>query len=163
MGLCRVFVYGTLMTGMINFSIVKPFVISVIPGKLCGKVYDLSYGFPGAILEGEDQYVVGELIELREIETAMKLLDQLEDYYGPNSPHNMYERSIANIVTLSGEIFDAYVYMWAKPEQLNEIGTLIDHGSWRVYVSEKNNMRKMALKGCFLSEESKGSATSSRQ
>lgn len=136
-GLCRVFVYGTLMTEMSNFCIVKPFVKSVTPGKLRGTVYDLPYGFPGAILGEEDQWIVGELLELTEIETAMSLLDQLEDYYGPSSPQNMYEKSIAKAVTLEGEILDAYVYTWAKTEQLNKIGTVIDHGNWRLYRSAK--------------------------
>ncbi|MBC8016725.1 MAG: gamma-glutamylcyclotransferase [Sporomusaceae bacterium] len=136
MGLCRVFVYGTLMTGMSNFCIVKPFVKSVTLGKLRGKVYDLPYGFPGASLGEKDQWIVGEILELIEIDTAMRLLDQLEDYYGPSSPQNMYEKSIAEIVTLEGEIFDAYVYTWAKIEQLNKIGTFIDHGNWRHYRSE---------------------------
>src|SRR4051812_35602210 len=110
MGRCRVFVYGTLMTGMSNFSIVKPFVKSVTPGKLQGKIYDLTYGFPGAILEGEDGYIIGEVLELREADKAMRRLDELEDYYGPNSTKNMYDKNIVKIITFRGEILDAYVY-----------------------------------------------------
>lgn len=60
MGLCRVFVYGTLMTGMSNFKIIKPFVRKVTSAKLAGTVYHLPYGFPGAIFDGEDQYILGE-------------------------------------------------------------------------------------------------------
>lgn len=50
----KVFVYGTLMTGMHNHHLIKPFLKSVDTAKTNGFLFDLPYGYP-AMIAGEDE------------------------------------------------------------------------------------------------------------
>lgn len=124
----KVFVYGTLMKDMHNYHLVKPFVKHLETAKTLGRLYDLPYGYP-AMIGGQDE-VWGELLELNDVEEALKILDRLEGYCGEESPRNLYNRTIQEIQTLSGQAEQAYVYFWASPETINEVGTQIMF-SWR--------------------------------
>jgi gamma-glutamylcyclotransferase (GGCT)/AIG2-like uncharacterized protein YtfP len=88
----KVFVYGTLMTGMKNHYLVEPYVKSVKPARVAGVLYDLPYGYP-AMTTGNME-VFGELMELANITEALKVLDRLEDYRGPGEAGNLYDRVV---------------------------------------------------------------------
>lgn len=76
----RVFVYGTLKVDGCNHGIVQPFVKSICAATMRGIIYDLPVGYPAAI-DGDGQ-VIGQVIELNDVEAALAVLDRLEDYYG---------------------------------------------------------------------------------
>ena len=124
----KVFVYGTLMTDMHNHQLIEPFIKHLEMAKTLGKFYDLPYGYP-AMIGGEDE-VWGELIELKDVKVALKALDRLEGYSGVESPRNLYNRTVQEILTPSGKVERAYVYYWANPNTIGQLGTQIKY-SWR--------------------------------
>ncbi|MHB8127056.1 MAG: gamma-glutamylcyclotransferase family protein [Desulfitobacteriaceae bacterium] len=128
MGINKVFVYGTLMIDMPNHYLVKPFIKNLETAKTNGLLYDLPYGYP-AIVDGPEE-ILGEIIELIDVEEALIVLDHLEGYYGEGSPGNLYNRTVRKIQTLSGKYEQAFVYLWARPETIDQIGTQISD-SWR--------------------------------
>lgn len=130
----NVFVYGTLMTGMHNHYLIEPYLKQVKVAITEGILYDLPYGYP-AMVVGKG-VVYGELMELHNIEKALADLDNLEDYNGPDNPNNLYDRVIQEVEITNSqndnqEIILAYVYLWANPKQLNNIGQIIPTGIWK--------------------------------
>jgi gamma-glutamylcyclotransferase (GGCT)/AIG2-like uncharacterized protein YtfP len=123
----KVFVYGTLMKDMANHYLVEPFVKQLETAKTLGRLYDLPFGYP-AMVGGLDE-VWGEIIELNDVEEAWKVLDRLEGYYGEGNSRNLYNRTVHEVQTQSGKV-QSYIYFWANPETINQIGTLIK-SSWR--------------------------------
>lgn len=89
MEITRVFVYGTLMKGLSNYSVIKPFVKSICAGKTRGILYDLPYGYP-AVKPGRG-FVHGEVVELQDVAEALQVLDSLEGYNGRGAPDSLYE------------------------------------------------------------------------
>lgn len=76
----KVFVYGTLMKDMYNHRLVEPFIKHLETAKTLGRLYELHYGYPAMI--GGDEEVWGEILELKDVEAALKVLDRLEGYSG---------------------------------------------------------------------------------
>ncbi|OPZ72496.1 MAG: AIG2-like family protein [Firmicutes bacterium ADurb.Bin456] len=76
----RVFVYGTLMTGMNNHHLIKPYLENIQQGKTAGILYDLPYGYP-AIIPGNGT-VYGEVMGPHNLGEALKVLDRLECVIG---------------------------------------------------------------------------------
>lgn len=134
----HVFVYGTLLTGMPNHHIIQPFVKNIQLGKTSGVLY-LIYGYPamtmvaetGADETGNDQYVSGEVVELIRVPEALKVLDELEDYKGPQHPDNLYERIVRPVFLESGQEVSAYVYIWGNGTELEQIGEKVASGNWK--------------------------------
>lgn len=131
------FVYGTLMTGMSNHSLISPFVQQVRVAYTKGTLYHLPYGYP-ALVEGSG-IVWGELFELRDSPNALKILDRFEDFYGPGNAANLYERVPQTVWSEDGTEFTAQVYRWAKPLELKRIGAPVANGDWRKFLKEFHN------------------------
>lgn len=129
----RVFVYGTLMSGLHNHYLVKPYLIKIQAGKTKGVLYDLPYGYP-AMIPGNGT-VYGEVMELNNVNQAFFVLDGLEDFHGKDSPNNLYNRVVQEVETIGGGRFDAYLYIWGKPDELRELGTIVPEGDWRKYMN----------------------------
>jgi gamma-glutamylcyclotransferase (GGCT)/AIG2-like uncharacterized protein YtfP len=131
MEITRVFVYGTLMKGLSNYSVIKPFVKSICAGKTRGILYDLPYGYP-AVKPGQG-VVHGEVVELQDVAEALQVLDSLEGYNGRGVPDNLYERVVQEVELAGGERVLAYLYIWGKPAALEELGTVVPKGNWGNY------------------------------
>lgn len=130
----RVFVYGTLMEGMENYGLIEPYVLRIAPAILDGaELYHLVYGYPALVFAGSTACVKGQIVELRDIDKALPLLDELEDFFGKGHPDNLYDRKVSAVYGLSGEAVKAYVYVWARPELLPAIGVPVTDGCWRRY------------------------------
>lgn len=130
----RVFVYGTLMEGMENYYLLRPYVMNVIPAVIRGaQLYHLEYGYPALVLTGQKTSVKGQIIQVNDMDKALPVLDQLEDFYGEGHPGNMYERVLCSVCSAAGVKLDAYVYVWAHPERLASIGLLVESGCWQSY------------------------------
>ena len=132
----QVFVYGTLLTEMPNHNLIKPFINSIQPGKALGVLYDLIYGYPAMTISpdaGHIQYVYGEVIELIRLTEALKVLDELEDYYGPNHPDNLYDRIVQPIILETGEKISTYLYVWRNESELEKIGERVTSGNWKQF------------------------------
>ncbi|MBD0380030.1 gamma-glutamylcyclotransferase family protein [Paenibacillus sedimenti] len=122
-----VFVYGTLLVGESNHQVAAPFVLSVQPGAVRGRLYDVGL-YPALVLfedgqnDAQDHFVVGEWLEVTE--EGLKAMDMLEDYYGPGAASNEYERVWVRDMNTSRE---GWVYIWEETSGLKEI----ESGSWK--------------------------------
>ncbi|NLJ77605.1 MAG: gamma-glutamylcyclotransferase [Peptococcaceae bacterium] len=124
----RVFVYGTLMSGMGNHHLIKPFLKGMRPGKTEGILYDLPYGYP-AVIPGKG-IVHGEIMELRDIGKSLQVLDRLEGYR-EGCAGNPYNRVVQVVETVDGAKMPAYLYIWGMPEEIEEQGAIVPGGDWR--------------------------------
>ena len=138
------FVYGTLLQGFQNHE-------TFISGK-CEKIINgyvsnvylrhFKQGYPGMYrvndAKDNNQRVVGEIIFPKK-ECYLDLrtsLDGLEAYYGPNNPHNMYERKEMNAMDEVGNIYGCITYICL----LNESDGLIfgkDSFDWKNFMKSK--------------------------
>lgn len=106
-----VFVYGTLRKGGSNDHYLNE---AVCVEQKCfteGQLYDTGCGYPALIVE-KGKWVTGELYEVTPDE--LNRLDRLEDYE-ENGSNNLYDRIIAKIRTLNGEV-EALLYIMKKKE-----------------------------------------------
>lgn len=130
----KVFVYGSLMSGMINHHIIRPYTYSKQPATVTGVVYQLPSGYP-AYKYCKTGMVSGELVQLTDDPAALISLDRLEDYHGPRNNFNLYERVTRRATLTDGRVVEAFIYEWACPEELDRIGILVPDGNWRKYLT----------------------------
>ncbi|MCD1259331.1 gamma-glutamylcyclotransferase [Paenibacillus athensensis] len=127
-----VFVYGTLLTGESNYRVASPFVKSVQPGAVYGRLYD--YGpYPKLTLCGEAEagplpVVVGEWLEVSK--AGLRAMDVLEGYYGPGR-ENEYER--VRVVDAGDSGKEGWIYIGADVRGLPQIAS----GSWREHRAQR--------------------------
>ncbi|HEY9614158.1 gamma-glutamylcyclotransferase family protein [Allocoleopsis sp.] len=126
----KVFVYGTLKPGEINYDrycVGK--VVEEKPAIAYGQLYHLSLGYPGLIL-GEGQ-VQGFLLTFTD-STIFDSLDELEDYDPNRRPEdNEYNREQIEVYGLAGQLLGlAWVYFMTLEKVQYFQGTLIPSGCW---------------------------------
>jgi len=129
--LIKVFVYGTLLTGMGNWEyLLSP--REGIPDQIYGFVMYSLGGFPGIIPDSDKgiNLIEGEVFEITEED--LKRFDRLEGYSGKDSPYNMYVRKV--VKTVSGE--EVFTYIYNDPDHLRG-RALIPDGDWRKFVEGK--------------------------
>jgi gamma-glutamylcyclotransferase (GGCT)/AIG2-like uncharacterized protein YtfP len=128
----RVFVYGTLKPGQVNFerycggdrTLTSPLVAQVQ-----GKLFELSLGYPGMTL-GE-MWVKGYLLELAD-ESILAALDGLEDY----QPHraeaqNEYQRREVEVFEAEGRSLGLAWTYFMMPQKVEQYGgKWIANGEW---------------------------------
>ncbi|MFG2720956.1 gamma-glutamylcyclotransferase family protein [Streptomyces sp. NPDC048416] len=126
------FVYGTLRPGQRHHRrFLHGRTVSERPALLSGAVLYDGPGYPYA-LAGVGT-VTGALIETgpaRHLELRAEL-DELEEYYGPGHPRNLYDR-VACEVAVDGRRVRSWVYL-AAPRLARELlacGTPIPGGDW---------------------------------
>lgn len=125
----KIFVYGTLKQGFCNHPKILPFCNHIQGAVLQGILYDLPFGYPGAI-DGKGK-VIGEVFELNDVERALQMLDAIEDYYGPGCEDNLYERVIRKVSLTDGASACVYVYLWNNLQLLVQFGRVNPQGEWR--------------------------------
>lgn len=129
-----IFVYGTLMSGFINHGIyLAKNINSIQKAKIKGRLFHLPAGYP-AVIDGTGQ-VTGEFVTLRDLESVLERIDELEDYNG-TCRDNEYERVIRDVTLTGGEVVRGYVYIYAphRCEYLVSQGTEVVTGDWRAYL-----------------------------
>lgn len=95
-------------------------------------------GYPALVLAkdlpgGMDSVDVrGELLGVDEQDKVLAILDELEDYYGPNDPRNLYERKSVTVLTRSGIPKECYIYVFVpgKLQWLEQNAMPIPRGDW---------------------------------
>lgn len=120
----RVFVYGTLLQGEANYGVAAPYIVSVEPGAVRGRLYD-AVDYPALVVEpdhDDDGIVYGEWLTVHE--RGLAAMDELEQYYGPGDARNDYERVL--IGDIDG-IRSGWVYVWKNSRGCAPIRS----GSWR--------------------------------
>tara|TARA_B100000767_G_scaffold258513_1_gene267305 strand:- start:2121 stop:2993 length:873 start_codon:yes stop_codon:yes gene_type:complete len=116
-----VFVYGTLMKGMIREREMKDGSILYCQGSAKGLLYDL-VDYPG-MTHGKGD-VHGEVYKASDMFEFIQRLDWIESCEG-NDP--LFERTIQEIHTENGKVW-AYVYHYARDF---DSFTIIESGNWK--------------------------------
>ena len=123
-----IFVYGTLMSGFGNHQhYLAGRILSIERATVEGELYHLRYGYP-ALTPGAGK-VAGELILVKDLESLLPELDELEDYFGPGKD-NVYERVNVEAVTEAGKRVTACVYRYTRLEEIAVNGVLVEGGDW---------------------------------
>ncbi|MCX7594517.1 MAG: gamma-glutamylcyclotransferase [Fischerella sp.] len=129
-GLLRVFVYGTLKPGEVNYQrYCDRKVVNATKAFALGKLFDLPQGYP-AMTPG-DSRVYGYLLEFS-VPEVLAELDELEDYY-PTKPasENLYNRHKIEVYDLQGRSLGwAWVYLMTPARVKKLGGKLQAHGWW---------------------------------
>jgi gamma-glutamylcyclotransferase (GGCT)/AIG2-like uncharacterized protein YtfP len=132
-GLLRVFVYGTLKPGEINY---QPYcagkILSAKKAYTLGKLFDLREGYPGMTLG--DTPVYGYLLEFADSEILF-VLDELEDYKPTRQKlENLYNRQEIEIYNLEAQpLGTAWVYFMAQNMVRQLGGVHLPNGWWSGY------------------------------
>ena len=141
------FVYGTLRRGEINHALLGSSRCESFLAVMPGSLYDTGRGYP-AMAEGKGEaagagIVCGEIYRVDE-ETLARI-DDLEDYYGPGDPRNLYERVERTARTDRGET-DVLVYVSDKLRA----GPEIPFGEWKLYrMAKKPALPYFVYDGCM--------------
>jgi gamma-glutamylcyclotransferase (GGCT)/AIG2-like uncharacterized protein YtfP len=128
--MARVFVYGTLKPGKVNYArYCGDLVSQSIPAQVRGQLFDLSLGYP-AMTSGET-WVQGYLLDFAS-ESVLEALDFLEDYQPHRPEHqNEYQRKEVEVFDGKGRSLSlawTYFMMRQKVQQYN--GRWLASGEW---------------------------------
>ena len=130
MNFLKVFVYGTLKPGEVNYQrYCAGEVIAATPAIARGQLFALSLGYP-AMTTGT-QTVHGFLLSF-ENTAILPRLDALEDFVPGRSPEqNEYQRELITVFNSEGQpLGDAWAYLM-HPQRIQQLGgVLIPHGVW---------------------------------
>lgn len=127
------FVYGSLMTGMVHHNKIQSFVKEARPATTEGTLYCLPVGYP-TLLDGTST-VHGELMVLENFKDIIHILDEFEGYSATNPEKSLYIRQERQ-VTVDGQVNTAQVYM-LNPAKLPKDAVLIEGGNWKELFSKK--------------------------
>ncbi|HJL97136.1 MAG TPA: gamma-glutamylcyclotransferase [Candidatus Poseidoniaceae archaeon] len=123
----NLFVYGTLMHGEQRHStLVECCVGEGISATASGTILDLG-NYPGMIA-GDNGVVQGEIYQIDQVYPALQTLDSIEGFYGYDSEHSLFSRTIVQIETEHGAEW-AWTYVYNQEEGI-EYQEIIS-GNWR--------------------------------
>ncbi|MFM7426544.1 MAG: gamma-glutamylcyclotransferase [Elainella sp.] len=124
----RVFVYGTLKPGEVNYHYCQSEVLAAQPAFVRGQLYALPFGYPALTVGSNRVYgVVFSFIN----SAVLTALDQLEDYY-PARPHQSeYLRVKTAAFSLDGQsLGSVWVYQMTRQQVVTSGGVLLPQGEW---------------------------------
>ena len=140
----KIFVYGSLMQGMENHFLLAPYVKTVNPATVRGRLLELTgEGYP--MLFSGDEIVHGELVHLTDVATALALLDPLEGFVGPGDLRNYYERCLVAVTDQQGGEVNAWVYLCPPQAEARcwAAGEPIVSGNWRTVIAQGQARHKI--------------------
>lgn len=110
--LSSLFVYGTLMTGERTHHMVASHLRAVHrPATFHGGMLVKIDWYPGLVLD-DSGTVEGEVLELRDPVSALRVLDSYEDFLGYDRPDSLYRRSVVRVLT-NGTPRVAWTYVYS--------------------------------------------------
>jgi len=123
------FVYGSLMSGMVHHNKLAAMVKEIKPATCEGTLYRLPVGYP-AMVEGPG-VVRGELINLNSFKDLIKILDEFEGYSATTPEKSLYVR-LEKPVLVDGakKPVTSCVYFLNKI-RLPKDATVIENGDYR--------------------------------
>ncbi|HOY64726.1 MAG: Gamma-L-glutamyl-butirosin B gamma-glutamyl cyclotransferase [bacterium ADurb.Bin236] len=132
MGISRLFVYGSLMSGFWNHERYCRDALTIEPAVTTGRLYHLPYGFP-AMFDALDGQVLGEVMTFPDIAKTLEHLDRLEGYR-PGDSRSHYIRIEKSVSILNGgKKAPAWVYVYPKERQRPDF-ILVPSGCWRRFL-----------------------------
>lgn len=127
----KVFVYGSLRSGMFNYEkLLKGKVKGLESGTVCGKLFHIeNKGYPAVICG--DSKIVGELMELKDFKKTLRELDELENYNEEDN-NSEYIREVVEVSLENGTKEKAYFYKYNKKADINKKDKLlkVNSGDW---------------------------------
>lgn len=138
----RIFVYGTLRKGMYNYDIYLKNKKSLKQyGYVQGTLYTVKGAdYPALLLEGNDM-IIGEIHEVND--KTLKLINELECYYGENCIENEYDQMICPIYDRHNHFLEnlpVYVFNMRNPENQKILGERIECLDYVRYINEKTTL-----------------------
>lgn len=122
-----VFVYGTLLKGMMRSSVLDTSRY-LGPGIICADLYDLG-SYPG--IKDGDGLVVGEVYEVHQ--QTLNRLDEIEGYHPHYHHQSLFIREEYEVCMMNGIEIDCYVYSYNdRVKKRNQI----THGDYRRHLLE---------------------------
>lgn len=131
----RFFVYGSLCEGMVHFSKIQTYVESVLEGRVRASAYRLKVGFP-VLVRGGDDWVEGQLIELKASEFLLAMMDEFFGYNPQDPAASLHVRKEIN-VELEDGTQKAWVYYLNSDKMPLQGLVKIDNGDWKKSLQEK--------------------------
>lgn len=122
------FVYGSLMKGMVHHNKIAAMVTEIKPATCQGVLYRLPVGYP-AMVEGETS-VKGELVTLDNFKELIKIIDEFEGYSMQNPEKSLYIRAEKQVLVDDGSSVAADVY-FLNPAKLPKDAKVIESGDYR--------------------------------
>jgi gamma-glutamylcyclotransferase (GGCT)/AIG2-like uncharacterized protein YtfP len=104
----RVFVYGSLLPGLINHNVIEPYLAAAHPGRIHGRLVDLG-PYP-ALIRDSCRLVRGMWMDISA--DGLPSLDALEGFIGIEES-NDYER--VWITDADDPAWSGWVYIWTEP------------------------------------------------
>lgn len=127
----KVFVYGSLRSGMFNYDkLLQGKVKEFKTGTIKGELFHIeNKGYP-AVIDGNEN-IVGELMDLNNFNSTLDNLDELENYK-PNDDNSEYLREIVEVSLEDGSTEKAYFYKYNNKSINNkdDILTKVNTGDW---------------------------------
>lgn len=127
----KVFVYGSLRSGMFNYEkLLKGKVKGLESGTVCGKLFHIeNKGYPAVICG--DSKIVGELMEFKDFKKTLRELDELENY-NEEDKNSEYIREVVEVSLENGTKEKAYFYRYNKEADINKVDKLlkVNSGDW---------------------------------
>ncbi|MGD1713163.1 gamma-glutamylcyclotransferase family protein [Hydrocoleum sp. CS-953] len=131
----RVFVYGTLKPGEVNYlSYCAEYVVEFFPAVAKGLLYELPIGYPA--MTGGESNVHGFVLSFRNPKVLLEL-DKLEDYHPERPPEeNEYQRQKIPTFGLDGKyLWTVWSYLML-PEKVKLLGgKFLPSGCWTGKIS----------------------------
>jgi gamma-glutamylcyclotransferase (GGCT)/AIG2-like uncharacterized protein YtfP len=80
------------------------------------------------MIAGDEGVIQGEVYQIDQVYLTLQTLDSIEGFYGYDSPHSLFTRTIIQIDTEHGPEW-AWTYVYNKEDEAEY--TTIDSGDWR--------------------------------
>jgi nicotinate-nucleotide--dimethylbenzimidazole phosphoribosyltransferase len=118
------FVYGSLRSAHPAHALVSPYVAGALPATTTGRLLVMDGGYPG-LLDDLDAHVTGELLELRDVDAALAVLDEYEGA--------AYRRVLRAVTLANGSERRAWCYV-PTPAAVARGGEPIPGGDWLTWM-----------------------------
>ncbi|MBM0741567.1 gamma-glutamylcyclotransferase [Phormidium sp. CLA17] len=135
----KVFVYGTLKPGEINYFICDRWVTESCPAIAVGSVYHLPFGYPAMVANGNG-IAHGVVLSFAD-STILQKLDEFEQhdpdvfqYHCPtlSLDAHQYQRQAIAVFNPDGiSLGDAWAYLMTSTQTLQMGGILVPAGRWK--------------------------------
>lgn len=130
----RFFVIGSWTEGMLHFQKLRPFIVSYEQATIEASAYRLPVGFPVLVAvddeNGSADQISGQLIELKNDDTLLALMDTLHGVNPVQPGKGLHTRTTVKISKSSGESDEAQVYFF-NPKKLSPKAARIEKGIWQ--------------------------------
>lgn len=135
----KIFVYGSLRTGMYNYDIyLKDRIVQSELAYVLGSLYTIHNASYPALLKGTD-FIAGEIMEIEDA-AILKQLDDLEGWMGEGNIHNEYHKVLTKIYDDKGVQIDelpVYFFNLDNPAHQNSIDALIKEHDYVKYIYQQ--------------------------